>query len=109
MHLSFSLSIVHFFSLTVSPGNIPNIISIPTAGNTRALALIIYPSLQSHPQTNLIAVTVTKDNQWAAFPLALTLVDTFYETSPKVPIGTVRNGKTPESNPMIQVPSERRA
>ena len=52
-----------------------------------------------------LAVTITKDNKWAA-PY-VDVVNTFYGR-PEIPIGTVRNGKTPESNPMIQVPSERR-
>jgi inosine-uridine nucleoside N-ribohydrolase len=62
-------------------------------------------AFQSRHEVNLLAVTVTKDNKWAA-PY-VDLVDTFYGR-PEIPIGTVRNGKTPDSNPMIQIPSERR-
>src|SRR6266436_2470940 len=70
-----------------------------------ALALAMLHALQSRHEVNLLAVTITKDNKWAA-PY-VDLVDTFY-ARPEIPIGTVRNGKTPESNPMIQRPSERR-
>lgn len=70
-----------------------------------ALALAMLHAFQTRHEVNLLAVTVTKDNQWAA-PY-VDLVNTFYGR-PEIPIGTVRNGKTPESNPMIQVPSERR-
>ena len=49
-------------------------------------------------------MTITKNNQWAAY---VDVVNNFYGR-PEIPIGAVRNGKTPESNPMIQVPSERR-
>jgi len=70
-----------------------------------ALALAMLHALQSRHEVNLLAVTITKDNKWAA-PY-VDLVDTFYGR-PEIPIGTVRNGKTPESNPMIQPPSERR-
>ena len=70
-----------------------------------ALALAMLHALESRHEVNLLAITVTKDNKWAA-PY-IDLVDTFYGR-PEIPIGTVRNGKTPESNPMIQIPSERR-
>ena len=70
-----------------------------------ALALAMLHAFQTRHEVNLLAVTVTKDNKWAA-PY-VDLVNTFYGR-PEIPIGTVRNGKTPESNPMIQVPSERR-
>jgi inosine-uridine nucleoside N-ribohydrolase len=70
-----------------------------------ALALAMLHAFQSRHEVNLLAITVTKDNKWAA-PY-IDLVDTFYGR-PEIPIGTVRNGKTPESNPMIQIPSERR-
>src|SRR5882757_2449748 len=68
-----------------------------------ALALAMLHAFQSRHEVNLLAITVTKDNKWAAPYIAL--VDTFWAPT-EIPIGTVRNGKTPESNPMIQVPSE---
>src|SRR5712691_9013902 len=70
-----------------------------------ALALAMLHTLQSRYEVNLLAVTITKDNKWAA-PY-VDLVNTFYG-HPEIPIGTVRNGKTTDSNPMIQIPSERR-
>jgi len=70
-----------------------------------ALALAMLHAFQNRHEVNLLAVTITKDNQWAA-PY-VDVVNTFYGR-PEIPIGTVRNGKTPESNPMIQIPSERR-
>jgi inosine-uridine nucleoside N-ribohydrolase len=70
-----------------------------------ALALAMLHAFQARCEVKLLAITVTKDNKWAA-PY-VDLVDTFYGYA-GIPIGTVRNGKTPESNPMIQVPSERR-
>jgi inosine-uridine nucleoside N-ribohydrolase len=70
-----------------------------------ALALAMLHAFQNRHEVNLLAVTITKDNKWAA-PYA-DVVNNFYGR-PEIPIGAVRNGKTPESNPMIQVPSERR-
>jgi len=70
-----------------------------------ALALAMLHAFESRHEVKLLAVTITKDNRWAA-PY-VDLVNTFYGR-PEIPIGVVRNGKTPESNPMIQVPSERR-
>jgi inosine-uridine nucleoside N-ribohydrolase len=70
-----------------------------------ALALAMLHAFQSRHEINLLAVTVTKDNKWAA-PY-VDVVNTFYGR-PEIPIGTVRNGKMPESNPMIEIPSERR-
>ena len=100
-------SLVIAFSLTVSAQAPPNIIFDTDMGNDidDALALAMLHAFQSRHEANLIAVTVTKDNQWAA-PY-IDLVDTFYGR-PEIPIGMVRNGKTPEASPMIQVPSERR-
>ena len=70
-----------------------------------ALALAMLHAFQSRHEINLLAVTVTKDNKWAA-PY-VDVVNHFYGR-PEIPIGTVRNGKTPESNPMIEIPAERR-
>ena len=101
------LILVIAFSCTVSAQAPPNIIFDTDMGNDidDALALAMLHAFQSRHEANLIAVTVTKDNQWAV-PY-IDLVDTFYGR-PEIPIGMVRNGKTPEPSPMIQVPSERR-
>ena len=70
-----------------------------------AIALAMIHALESRGEAKLLAVTVTKDNRWAA-PY-VDLVNTFYGR-PGVPVGVVRNGKTPEDSKMIQVPAERR-
>jgi inosine-uridine nucleoside N-ribohydrolase len=70
-----------------------------------ALALAMLHAFETRHEARLLAVTITKDNQWAA-PY-VDLVNTFYGR-PDIPIGMVRNGKTPASDPLIQVPSERK-
>jgi purine nucleosidase len=70
-----------------------------------ALALAMLHASENRHEARLLAVTITKDNQWAA-PY-VDLVNTFYGR-PDIPIGMVRNGKTPASDPLIQVPSERK-
>jgi inosine-uridine nucleoside N-ribohydrolase len=70
-----------------------------------ALALAIIHSLESRGEAKLLAVTITKDNRHAA-PY-IDLVNTFYKR-PEVPVGMVRNGKTPEDADMIRVPVERK-
>jgi len=100
-------SVVIALSCAVFAQAPPNTIFDTDMGNDidDALALAMLHAFQSRHEANLIAVTVTKDNQWAA-PY-IDLVDSFYGR-PEIPIGTVRNGKTPEPSPMIQIPSERR-
>src|SRR5687767_5378226 len=56
-----------------------------------ALALAMIHSLESLGESKLLAVTLTKDNPWAA-PY-VDLVNHFYGRG-TVPIGVVRNGKT---------------
>jgi len=70
-----------------------------------ALALAMLHAFRDRHEINLLAVTITKDNKWAA-PY-VDVVNNFYG-HPEIPIGTVRNGKTPDSNPMIQIPADRR-
>ena len=70
-----------------------------------ALALAMLHAFEDRHEVNLLAVTITKDNKWAA-PY-VDVVNNFYGR-PEIPIGTVRNGKTPDSNPMIQIPAGRR-
>jgi inosine-uridine nucleoside N-ribohydrolase len=71
-----------------------------------ALALGLLHSLESRGECRIIAVTITKDNPWAA-PY-IDLVNTFYRR-PEIPIGMVKgSGVTPEASAMIQVPSERK-
>ncbi len=70
-----------------------------------ALALAMLHSLESLGESKLLAVTITKDCQWAA-PY-VDLVNHFYRR-PTIPIGAVRHGKTPKDTPMIQLPAERK-
>ncbi|HSB74657.1 MAG TPA: nucleoside hydrolase [Terriglobales bacterium] len=70
-----------------------------------ALALAMLHAFESRGEAKLLAVTITKDNRWAA-PY-VDLVNTFYGRG-DIPVGMVHNGKTPESNPMIQGPAERK-
>src|SRR5579864_5783064 len=69
-----------------------------------AVALAMIHALQSRGEAKLLAVTVTKDNRWAA-PF-IDVMNTFYGRG-DIPIGVVRNGKTPEDANMIRVPATR--
>ena len=68
-----------------------------------ALALGVIHALQSRGECELLAVTLSKDNEFAG-PY-VDLVNTFYGR-PQIPIGVVRNGKTPEDSKYIRVPAE---
>ncbi len=70
-----------------------------------ALALAVIHALESRGEAKLLAVTITKDNPYAA-PY-IDLVNTFYGR-PNIPVGMVRNGKTPADSAMIRVPVERK-
>jgi inosine-uridine nucleoside N-ribohydrolase len=69
-----------------------------------AVALAMIHAFESRHEAKLLAVTVTKDNRWAA-PF-IDAMNTFYGR-PDIPIGTVRDGKTPEDADMIRLPCER--
>jgi len=69
-----------------------------------AVALAMIHALESRGEAKLLAVTVTKDNPWAA-PF-IDAMNTFYGRG-DIPIGMVRNGKTPEDANMIRVPAAR--
>src|SRR5437868_15484526 len=69
-----------------------------------AVGLAMIHALESGGEARLLAVTVTKDNRWAA-PF-VDLMNTFYHRG-EIPIGVVRNGKTPEDSKMIRMPVER--
>ncbi|MGI8960421.1 MAG: nucleoside hydrolase [Bryobacteraceae bacterium] len=70
-----------------------------------ALALAMVHALQNRAEVRLLAVTITKDNRYAA-PF-VDLVNTFYGR-PDIPIGVVHNGKTREKAPMLELPVQRR-
>lgn len=67
-----------------------------------ALALGVIHALQSRGECRLLAVTLSKDNEFAA-PYC-DLVNTFYGRG-EIPIGVVRSGKTPEDSKYIRLPS----
>src|ERR1700693_1177994 len=69
-----------------------------------AVALAMIHTLESRGEAKLLAVTVTKDNRWAA-PF-IDAMNTFYQRG-DIPMGVVRNGKTPEDANMIRVPAAR--
>src|SRR5580693_4973149 len=70
-----------------------------------ALALALLHALESRGECRIVAVTITKDNPWAA-PY-IDIVNTFYHR-PEIPIGMVKgSGVTPEDSAMIRVPSQR--
>ena len=71
-----------------------------------ALALALLHALESRGECRILAVTVTKDNPWAA--VYVDLVNTFYGRA-HIPVGVVKNsGVTPENSAMIQKPAERK-
>jgi inosine-uridine nucleoside N-ribohydrolase len=70
-----------------------------------ALALAVLHALESRGESRLLAVTLTKDSRLAA-PY-VDLVNTFYGRG-HIPVGAVRNGRTPEDSAMIRVPCERK-
>jgi inosine-uridine nucleoside N-ribohydrolase len=69
-----------------------------------ALALAMIHALESRGEVRLLAVTITKDNRYAA-PF-IDLIDTFYGR-PDIPIGMVHSGKTPDDAPMLTTPATR--
>lgn len=68
-----------------------------------ALALGVIHALQSRGECRLLAVTSSKDNDFSA-PYC-DLLNHFYKRG-EIPVGAVRNGKTPEASKYIQVPCE---
>jgi inosine-uridine nucleoside N-ribohydrolase len=69
------------------------------------LALALIHALQNRAEVRLLAVTITKDNRYAA-PF-VDLVNTFYGR-PDIPIGVVHKGKTRDNSAMLEIPVERR-
>jgi inosine-uridine nucleoside N-ribohydrolase len=70
-----------------------------------AIALATLHALESRGESKLLAVTVTKDHPQAA-PF-IDLVNTFYGRS-GIPIGVVKDGKTPGASKMLDVPLEKK-
>jgi len=92
---------------TLPPGRAIPLIFDTDMGNDidDALALGVIHALETRGECRLLAVTVSKDNPFAA-PYC-DLVNTFYGR-PGIPLGVVQNGKTPEDSPYIRIPCERR-
>jgi inosine-uridine nucleoside N-ribohydrolase len=70
-----------------------------------ALALAMIHAFENRGEVRLLAVTISKDNCYAA-PY-VNLLNTFYGR-PGIPIGVVHHGKTPEDAAMLKTPAERR-
>ena len=102
-----STLLILLFLSTVATAEPVHVIFDTDMGNDidDALALAMLHAFENRGEAKLLAVTITKDNQWAA-PF-VDVINTFYGRG-NIPIGTVRNGKTPESSPMIQVPAGRK-
>ena len=66
-----------------------------------ALALAMIHSFETRGHVKLLAVTITKDNRYAA-PF-VNLVNTFYGR-PDIPVGVVHAGKTKEDSTMLMGP-----
>ena len=70
-----------------------------------ALALAMLHALADRGEVELLAVTLTKDNPYAA--TFVDVVNHFFGR-PQTPIGMTRSGITAETTDMIRIPSERR-
>jgi inosine-uridine nucleoside N-ribohydrolase len=68
------------------------------------LALAILHAFESRGEAKLLAVTITKDNRWAA--PAASAINGFYGRA-SIPVGIVRNGVTREDGKYNQVIAER--
>lgn len=79
----------------------PSVIFDTDMGNDvdDAIALALLHSLETRGECQIVAVTITKDNRWAA-PF-VSLLNTFYGR-PDIPIGIVKGGKTPEDGNFIR-------
>ena len=68
-----------------------------------ALALAMLHAFESRGEARILAVTVTKDNPWAA--AFIDLLDRFYGR-PGIPIGMVKDGKTKDDGNYTRVVAE---
>lgn len=89
--------------MTAQPGAPVPIIFDTDMGNDidDTLALAMLHTLASKGEVQLLAVTATKDNPQVA--PSIDLINTFYRR-PDIPIGVVKNGKTPEDSKILSVP-----
>lgn len=89
------LTLLCLSCLTLSAAEPVRIIFDTDMGNDvdDALALAELHAFESRGEAKLLAVTITKDNRWA--PVFVDVLNTFYGR-PDIPIGMVKNGKTPQ-------------
>jgi len=64
-----------------------------------ALALVMLHTLQSSGECEILGITLSKDNPWAA--IYTEQVNRFYGR-PQIPIGAVQRGATPDEGPFIR-------
>jgi len=97
------LSCLLFASLTAAAATPPHIIFDTDIGNDidDALALAMLHTMETRGECKLIGVTITKDNPNAA--KFVDIVNTFYGRG-SIPVGVVKNGKTPNDSAMLSVP-----
>lgn len=103
----FILVVLAGLSINISAAEPVRLIFDTDMGNDidDALALAIIHALENRGEVQLLAVTVTKDNRWAA-PY-IDLVNTFYGR-PDIPIGVVHHGKTPKDSAYLMKPAQER-
>ena len=65
-----------------------------------AIGLALLHAFETRGESRLLAVTISKDNRYAS--QFVSLFNAFYGR-PDIPIGVVRNGKTPEDGPFIRL------
>ena len=106
IHMAGSLTLAALLAQAAAPAPVPVIFDTDMGNDIDdALALAVLHALESRGETRLLAVTLTKDNPWAA--VYVDIVNHFYGRG-SIPIGVVKSGLTPEDSKMIRVPSERR-
>lgn len=71
-----------------------------------ALALAVIHALESRGEARLIGVTLTKDNAYAA--IYVDVVNHFYGR-PQIPVGIVKQGKTPQESAFTRLPADKKA
>jgi len=96
----FGLPFLSFAAIAQGPGPV-RIIFDTDIGNDvdDTLAMGVIHALQNREECKLLAVTITKENQFAA-PMVCVL-NTFYGR-PNIPIGLVRGGVTPEDGSYLK-------
>jgi inosine-uridine nucleoside N-ribohydrolase len=99
--LTFSLAVLAGAALRPGAGAPVPLIFDTDMGNDvdDVLALGLIHGLQNHDKCKLLAVTLSKDNRYAA-PF-VDLVNTFYGRG-DVPVGVVRDGKTPDDGNFLR-------